>query len=133
MNQLEHIQGSYQELQEKFRVAEKLEEQLGQYSENLAHRDRQLAEQNEKIQELKKQCQHEHFHLLEREETIRLLRLEIDQIRDESKKTSIVDEQTNREDLEKVREENSKLQKKIDELNESKENVDVSRRKIRGK
>ena len=124
MNQLEHIQGSYQELQEKFRVAEKLEEQLRQYSENLAIRDRQLAEQNEKIEELKKECQHEHFHLLEREETIRLLRLEIDQIRDESKKTSMIEEQTNREDLEK-------LQKKIDELNESKENVDVSRKNIR--
>lgn len=79
MNQLEHIQHSYQELQDKYRIAEQLEEQLKRCTETLAERDRLFKEQQDKFDLLKQDYQHEHFHRLEREETIRILRLELEE------------------------------------------------------
>ena len=86
LNQLEQIQCSYEDLQEKYRIAEQLEGQLRQLETSLTLKDQELREKQQLVEKFQQDYQHEHFHLLEREENIRLLKLELEQ-HEQSKET----------------------------------------------
>ncbi|CAF3949860.1 unnamed protein product, partial [Rotaria sp. Silwood2] len=79
LNQLKQIELSYNELLEKYHIAEKLDEQLKQLNQNLNEKDLELKRQYELFEKLKIDNEHQHFYLLEREENIRLLKIELEQ------------------------------------------------------
>ncbi|CAF3603999.1 unnamed protein product, partial [Rotaria sp. Silwood2] len=79
LNQLKQIELSYNELLEKYHIAEKLDEQLKQLNQNLNEKDLELKRQYELFEKLKIDNEHQHFYLLERDENIRLLKIELEQ------------------------------------------------------
>jgi hypothetical protein len=76
---LKHIELSYNELQEKYHIAEQLEGQLKQLNEKFNEKDLQLTRQNDLLEKLKIDYEHQHGYLLDRDENIRLLKLELKQ------------------------------------------------------
>ncbi|CAF4152065.1 unnamed protein product, partial [Rotaria sordida] len=73
------IELSYNELQEKYHIAEQLEEQLKQLIKNLNEKDFELKQQNDLFEKLKIDYEHQHFYLIERDENIRILKIELEQ------------------------------------------------------
>ncbi|CAF3589009.1 unnamed protein product [Adineta steineri] len=79
IDQLKHIELSYNQLQEKLHIAQQLEEQLKQLNEKFNEKDLQFKRQNDLFDKLKIDYERQHFYILERDEKIRLLQLEIDE------------------------------------------------------
>ncbi len=78
-DQLKHIELSYNELQEKYHIAEQLEGQLKQLNEKFNEKDLQLTRHNDLFEKLKIDYERQHVYLLDRDENIRLLKLELKQ------------------------------------------------------
>ncbi|CAF0932357.1 unnamed protein product [Adineta ricciae] len=76
---LKQIEVSYHELQTKFHVAEKLEEQLKELNEKFHEKELQFKRQHELFDKLKRDYERQHACLLERDEKIRYLELEINE------------------------------------------------------
>ncbi|CAF3349870.1 unnamed protein product [Rotaria sp. Silwood1] len=92
-DQLKQIEFSYNELLEKHRIAEQLEQQLKQLNQNLNEKDLELQRQYELFEKLKIDYEHQHFYLLERNENIRLLKIELEQ--HEKSKENLIEQYQN--------------------------------------
>ncbi|UJR25264.1 hypothetical protein I4U23_006616 [Adineta vaga] len=79
LDQLKHIELSYNELQTKLHIAEKLEEQLKDLNEKFHEKEVQSKRQHDLFDKLRADYERQHLYLVERDEKIRLLRLEIDE------------------------------------------------------
>ena len=75
----DRIKRAFDELQQKYLVAEQWHMDNELLGQSVNRNEAQLQEQRELIDQLKIESEREHFHVRERDETIRLLRLEMDQ------------------------------------------------------
>jgi chromosome segregation protein len=87
-DQLKQIEISYHELQEKYHIAERLEEQLKELNRNYNDKILELKQQNELFEKLKFDYERQHIYLVERDENIRLLKIQLEE-REQSEKNLI--------------------------------------------
>ena len=114
LDQFRQIELSYHELQEKYRIAQQLEEQLEQLKEKLILQDRQLKNKQDIIPDYERAL----GELLERNERIRVLELQVEQ--QEHEKLASSNATSNRDDrysslLEQQQELNRRLETQIGE------------------
>jgi hypothetical protein len=89
LDQLEQIEISYHELKEKYHIAEQLEEQLKELNKNYNEKVRELEQQNDLFEKLKFDYERQHLYLIERDENIRLLKLELEEYKQPEKNQRI--------------------------------------------
>lgn len=78
LNQLEEIQCSYEQLLEKYRVAEQIQNQMKQIEENFSSKDQQIKQQEERIKTLSADLDREHFQRIETEEKFRSVTVDLE-------------------------------------------------------
>lgn len=76
---MKQIELSYNELQTKLHIAEKLEEQLKDINEKFHEKESQLKRHHDLFDKLRNDYERQHSYLVERDEKIRLLQFEIDE------------------------------------------------------
>ncbi len=89
LDQLEQIEISYHELKGKYHIAEQLEEQLKELNQNYNEKVRELNQQNDLFEKLKFDYERQHLYLIERDENIRLLKLELEEYKQPEKNQRI--------------------------------------------
>ncbi|CAF3947627.1 unnamed protein product [Rotaria magnacalcarata] len=92
-DQLKQIELSYNELQQKYHIAKQLEERMQQLNQYLNEKELELQRQRHLFDKLKRDYDHQHVQLLERDENIHLLKFQLEQ--DEKSKESLIEKYQN--------------------------------------